>query len=251
MLGLASSLSTVGGVSEVLPSEISGLQLWLKNNTDIAVGQWNDQSGYGRHAVQADSDEQGTISDGGLDMSGADPEDHYQFSTDTTAELSLSGGQAFTVAAVVKREGSHLGAPAGDDNALFGGGGSAAYGPTFMSEEQISLSTRQTGATTSTYNFGTDTWVIDTQFLITVTRDSSGNVKFFKNGVEQTVTSSTNPTNNSGNLVVRYLGARTNPALSTAYTFDGVIYEFIIYNAALSGGDLSNLNSYLTSKFGL
>ena len=64
MLGLGSSLITPGGVSEVIPSEISGLQIWYKNATGVTAAQWDDSSGNGRHAVQGDTDLQGTVSDG-------------------------------------------------------------------------------------------------------------------------------------------------------------------------------------------
>lgn len=48
---------TAENCNNFLPSDISGLQLWLKNNDVVVSGglvsQWNDSSGNSRHAVQA------------------------------------------------------------------------------------------------------------------------------------------------------------------------------------------------------
>ena len=245
MLGLGTSLSTAGAVSEVIPSDISGLQIWLKNNTDIAVGQWDDQSGYGRHAIQSNSDDQAAISGGGFDFSSVDPEDYYIFTEDTTAHLEYGGSNAFTIAAVITREGT-----AGDDNALIGGDGTGSY-LALTAETEIKIQTAGVGGTTSTFNFGADTWKINTEFLFTATKDTSGDWLFYKNGTQQNVTSSTNPTNTGADSVVKFFGAR-NPGHNTgAMTFEGKIKELVIYNAQLTGDDLTNLNSYLTSKFGL
>ena len=69
MLGLGVSLSTSGGVSLLLPSDISGLDVWFKVNTGIVgnaggasddgemsdgedINSWADQSGNSRHASQ-------------------------------------------------------------------------------------------------------------------------------------------------------------------------------------------------------
>ena len=69
MLGLGVSLSTSGGVSSLLPSDISGLDVWFKVNTGIVgnaggasddgdmsdgedINSWADQSGNSRHASQ-------------------------------------------------------------------------------------------------------------------------------------------------------------------------------------------------------
>ena len=244
MLGLGNSL--IGGAAlETTPADISGLQIWLKNATGVAVGQWDDQSGFGRHAVNTDADEQAAVSDGGLDFSGADPEDHYIFTEDTTSHLDIGGSNAFTIAAVITREGG-----AADRNAIIGGDGNASH-VTIWSEEQININTTGTGGATSTFSFSTDTWVVNTEFLITITKDTSGNFKFYKNGTEVSPSSTTNPTNTGATFVVKFLGARNPGTTGGSYTFDGKIKEFAVYNAQLTGGNLTSLNSYLTGKFGL
>ena len=61
----------------------------------------------------------------------------------------------------------------------------------------------------------------------------------------------TNPTNTGATFVVKFLGARNPGTTGGSYTFDGKIKEFAVYNAQLTGGNLTSLNSYLTGKFGL
>ena len=185
----------------------------------------------------------GALADGGIDMSGADPEDHYEIAI-AGGYVDL-GGSAYTLTAVVKREGA-----AGDDNAIIGGANNSQY-IGFFSEEAIGTRTTGDGGTTSTFNFATDTWVINTQMLITITKDTSGNFLFYKNGALVTPSSTSNPTNTGAGFDAEYLGNRAVGSATSDFTFDGKIYEVTLYSAKLSGGDLNDLNSHLTSKFGL
>ena len=250
MLGLGNSLSTGGAVSEVLPSDISNLAIWLKNDTGITssgdpatVSQWDDSSGNSRHAVQDTSTEEALLASGGLDLSSVDPEDFYVFSEDTTAHLECGGSNAFTLSAVARREGTD-----GDDNAIIGGDGNSQY-IAFKSEEQIVISSSGTGALASTFNFATNTWEINKEFVITITKDTSGGFIFLKDGSVITPSSTTNPTNTGADNVVKYLGNRHPGTTTGSMTFEGKIKELVIYSSQLTGGDLTNLNNYLTTKF--
>ena len=242
MLGLGNSLITTGGLSEVLPSEISGLAIWYKNNTGVAVGQWDDSSGNGRHAVQADADEQAAVSGGGLSFDGADPEDHYAV-TESTGYVNPGGTNAFTIAFVATREGGD-----GDDNAIIAGSYNDEY-LGFLDEEFVTFRSQDA----SNFTFATDTWVSSTQWLFTVTKDTSGNFLFWKNGVSVTPTSTsgTIPNTITDFNAVKLFGARPPGDSTSSFTWDGIIYEFVMYDTQLTGNDLANLNSYLTSKFGL
>ena len=245
MLGLGSSLITPGGVSEIIPSEISGLQIWYKNNTDVAVGQWNDSSGNGRHAVQGTGDQQASVSNGGLHFDVTDPEDFYNV-TESTGYVDFSGSNDFTIAAVVKRDAG----TAADDHALLGGSGNNAY-ITFFSEEVVAY--RASGALASQFTFSSNTWEEDTQFLITIQKDTSGNFTFYKNGVAVSPSSSTNVPNTASTFDVRFLACRDDGTANSGgdFQFDGIIYEIAVYDTKLTGGDITALNNYLTSKFSL
>jgi len=240
MLGLGTSLSAAGAVSEVLPSDISGLALWYQNNVGVAVGQWDDSSGNSRHAVQGTASEQAAVSGGGLDFDGADPEDHYDIA-ESTGYINPGGTNAFTIAFVVKRDGDE------DDNSIIGGPNNAAY-LAFLSEENITYRSSDV----SGFTFATNTWAKDTQFLCTVTKDTSGNFAFYKNGVSVSPTASSGVPNTNANFSsVKLLGARSPGTSTGSFTWDGIIYEVVMYDTELSGDDLTNLNTYLTSKFGL
>jgi len=249
MLGLGASFYGIAGDSPLLgafrpKTSQANLEIWLQNDVGLTgdpVSQWDDSSGNARHAAQDTADERGALAEGGIDFSSASVEDFYVFTEDTTAHLDIGGSNAFTLSAVIRREGS-----AGDDNAIIGGDGNAQF-ISITSEEQIQI--KNSGTTTlSTFNFATDTWVINEEFLITITKDTSGNFLFFKDGVEITPSSSTNPTNTE-TAVVKFLGAR-HPGTSTgSMTFEGKIKELVIYSTQVTGSDLSDLNTYFTDKF--
>ena len=241
MLGLGTSLSAAGAVSEVLPSDISGLALWYKNNTGVAVGQWDDSSGNSRHAVQGTASEQAAVSGGGLDFDGADPEDHYDIA-ESTGYINPGGTNAFTIAFVAKRDDDE------DDNAIIGGSSSDEY-ISILHEENITFRSDDM----TKFTFATNTWVEDTQWLCTITKDTSGNFLFWKNGVSvsPTLVEGNHPNTTADFNAVKLFGSRSPGTSTGSMTWDGIIYEFVMYDTQLTGSDLANLNSYLTSKFGL
>ena len=238
MLGLGSSLLTAGAVSEVLPSDISNLGIWLQNDTGVATGQWDDSSGNGRHAVQGTGTQQASVSGGGLDFSSADPEDFYQFTTDTSALIEIKHPNAFTLAVVLKREGG-----AADDNVILSTTSSNNF-VGILNENNITTHTASS-------NFTGEPWANNEQLLLTMTKDTSGNLLFFKNGVAESITSGATTATATSEFLLDYLGATRNGLAANDKHFDGIIYELVVYTSALTGGDLTNLNSYLTGKFGL
>lgn len=68
MLGLGSSLATSGVSSEFSLDNISGLVMWLKNGTGVAVSQWDDSSGQDNHVTQGTASLQPALDQGGLDF---------------------------------------------------------------------------------------------------------------------------------------------------------------------------------------
>lgn len=240
MLGLGNSITGGAAVSEVLPSDISNLGIWLKNDTNIVAGQWNDSSGNGRHAVQATADQQASVSDGGLDFGdSADPENFYQISADTSALINVKHPNAFTLAAVVKRS-------------SISSGGNILFAQT-NANEFIGFLTDENafGIHSKVATFTGEPWAEDEKLLITVTKDTSGNFAFFKNGVSESITSGDTASTETNNLKLDYFGCVRDGTESNDKHFEGIIYEVVVYESALTGSDLTNLNSYLTGKFGL
>ena len=79
MLGLSNSVLGSSYLSMDLKDATTDLELWLKNNTGVAVARWNDSSGNSRDATQTSSGNQAEVTaDGGLDFE-RDNSDHYDF----------------------------------------------------------------------------------------------------------------------------------------------------------------------------
>jgi hypothetical protein len=238
MLGLGNSLVIGGVVPEVLPSDIDNLGIWLKNDTGVATGQWDDSSGNARHAVQGTGTQQASVSDGGLDFSSADPEDFYRISSTTSSLIEVKHPNAFTLAVVLKREGG-----ASDNNVIFSTTSSNNF-IGILSENNITTHTASS-------NFTGEPWANNEKLLLTITKDTSGNLLFFKNGASQAITSGAETATATSEFLLDYLGATRVGTAANDKHFDGIIYELVLYTSALTGSDLTNLNSYLTGKFGL
>tara|TARA_R110000744_G_scaffold190921_2_gene310137 strand:- start:3184 stop:3909 length:726 start_codon:yes stop_codon:yes gene_type:complete len=241
MLGLGSSISK-GGSSETTPSDISGLQIWYKNDTGVVAAQWDDSSGNGRHAVQATTNEQASVSGGGLSFDSANPEDFYDV-TESGGYVDLGAANPFTLSVVFKRD------DAADNNTIFAGVAQNQY-IAFLNEEYLTMRTTGTNEATASAVFPTDTWVEDVQMLVTITKDTSGNLLYFKNGVAITPDSGTLV--NAGEIfVAKYFGSQHDGSVEADKHWDGIIYEVALYNTQLTGNNLTDLNQYLTSKFEL
>ena len=236
-IGLGSSFIANNSLIEVPPNDISGLQIWYKNDTNVAVGQWDDSSGNARHAVQGTSNQQASVSGGGLDFSSIDPEDFYQITTDTSALLDVKHPNAFTLAIVIKREGG-----ASDNNVIFASTASNNF-IGVLNENGIAVH----GANVV---FTGDPWD-DNQLLLTITKDTSGNLLFYKNGVAEAITSGDTTATGTSDMLLDYFGCTRDGTNADDKHFDGVIYELALYNTQLTGSDLYSLNSYLIEKFGL
>ena len=97
MLGLGNSIIT-GGVLEsgMIPTDVSDLAFWYKNDTGVAAAQWDDSSGNDNHMAQGTSGNQASVSGGGL-LFVDDNSDHY----DLTTVVDIGASNAFTMIIVV------------------------------------------------------------------------------------------------------------------------------------------------------
>tara|TARA_R100000808_G_C2137055_1_gene145250 strand:- start:529 stop:1233 length:705 start_codon:yes stop_codon:yes gene_type:complete len=234
MLGLANSI-TGGVLSGFEPTSVSNLSMWLKNDTGITAAKWEDQSGNDNFISQSSTGDQATVTAGGYDFEG-DQDDHYDIQT----AIDLGTTNAFTVFVVVKLESydsqnTLLSVTSGNDRFL-----------EFQNADQMRY--RQSG-TTAVLKFEEEgMFPLTTKMLITFNKHTDRNIRVYKNGTILTQGESTGVPVGSGAFLANQFGGRSS---GPDRDFDGIIYEFLLYEATLSAGDLSDMHDYLTTKHGL
>jgi len=237
MLGVGNSI--LGGAPSWSPSYISGLAIWLKNGAGVAVGQWDDSSGNGNHAVQGTTDNQAVVSGGGLTFDGVD--DYYDFAS----KITISTNHNFIVAVVL-----NIDAYDGDDtqNCILSEGAAEFF--ELESDKKIRIKTLDGSATISRLTQSSADFAIDTKMVITLSRNDggTGTLNAYKNGVSID-DSWSNQTNPKG-IEFANLGIRND----SDRHFDGSIYELLVYDfgtATHTAEELTNLHTYLNTVHGL
>jgi len=242
MLGLGLSVTSSGNIEDTFvdPSSVSDLSLWLDNGVGVTSAQWNDSSGNNNHIVQSTGPVQANVTDGGLDFEG-DNNDHY----DLTTGIDIGNNNPFTIFVVLKIESYD------SQNTLLGVSGSA--NDRFLeiqSDSQIRY--RQTSTSTnlaSVLKFSASTpFATNTKMLLTIVKDSSRNFVVRKNGSILTQASSANVPADSGSFVANQFGGRSS---GPDRDFDGIIYEFLLYEKECSASELTNIETHLISEHGL
>jgi len=227
MLGLGNSITYNAPLYDDAftwePTDISGLVLWHKNNTDIAVGQWNDSSGNNNHAVQSTSGNQASIDKGGFHFDGTD--DFYEYST----QLNIGAVEAYTLAIVY-----HL-----DTNSSKSVVFSKDANSTFF--EFFDSDTVRINYNGSVINLNGGNHTAGSDRILVVTRAAtSGAHRTFEGGSDTGVATGTQ----TGVAIWENLGIRND----NDRPFNGKIYEIMVWdNVNISGEDLTNLNTYLTN----
>ena len=235
MLGLANVLSAgVAPSSEWQPTDLDNLALWLKNDTGVAVEQWDDSSGNNNHATQGTSGNQAAVSGGGLDFENGES-DHY----DLTSKIVISENQNLLMSFVVTLESiSAARCILSDATSEF---------IDFQTNKKIRINC---SGTTTSLSMASSTFGTASKFIITISRNDgeTGTFVIYKDGTELSGTfgNETNP----ANIEFHVLGGRAG----SDRFFDGIIHEVIVYDlgtSAHAADDITNLNNYLTTKFGL
>jgi len=235
MLGLGSSLVTGGVSSEFLPTDISDFSLWLKNGVNVSGATWKDTSGSNNHIAQSTSGNQATVSGGGLRFVGSE-DDHY----DLTSQIDMGGSNPWAIFVVVNLQSFD------SPNTIASHVTTATTFFEIQNTDQIRY--RQTG-TGSTLKFpSTSPFQLAEQMLITITKDASRNLVVYKNGSVLTQESSTNNPAVDGAFTFNQFGGRSS---GPDRDMDGIIYEFLMYEKALTSGEVASVNTYLTDKFSL
>ena len=102
-LGIASTFPFEGistDLQQATSGTAAGLKLWLKNNTGVTAGKWDDSSGNNNHVVQTSNENRAVVdTGGGLDFE-KDNSHHY----DLTTKIDIADNQGFCIAIVLTRE---------------------------------------------------------------------------------------------------------------------------------------------------
>lgn len=231
MLGLATGVSNTA--YQWQPTFVGTLQIWLRNNVGVAVGQWDDSSGNANHATQGTSGDQAELSGGGLLFKSSE-EDHYDFGT----QVDISSQEGFTLFFVVNRSNESA------NSTLLGTNSNAHFYGFKNNNDAIDI---RLGSTTTTVTPSTaNLFAKDVNFILTLQREAggTGNINLYKNG---TLLGQDSQATNTGDGEFISLGVKSNNRW-----FAGYIYEFLFYDGGdLTSSELSNVHNYLKNKHGL
>ena len=235
MLGLGARVSSGGAIEEFLPTDISNLSLWFKNDTNVTVGEWADQSGNDNHMTQITSGDQAEKSEGGL-LFAAGEGDHYDL---VGSQVAITNEEGFTIFLVCK-----LTSITGNMTIL--SLNSVDHFLEFRSgADTIRIKLGGTITEISPGDGDDNDFPAGTKFLLTLVREAggTGNILLYKNG---SLLAQDSQAANKLDAEFNSIGVRNNDRF-----FDGIMHELLVYESALSGDDLANVHNYLTGKFGV
>ena len=222
MLGLGNSITSSAFYDDVswAPTDVDGLVIWHKNDTNIAVGQWNDSSGNNNHATQSTSGNQASIDKGGFHFDGSD--DYYEYGT----QLNIGASEGYTLAMVYHLDSHSV------KNVVFSKDANSTFFEFFDGDTvRINYGGNVVNLNGGTHEAGSDR-------ILVVTRESDGTHRLFENGSDTQVTTGSQ----TGAVVWENFGIRND----NDRPFNGKIYEIMVWdNVTLGGSDLTNLNTYL------
>jgi len=216
------------------------LSLWLKNDTGVAVGQWDDSSGNDNHVRQTTAENQAAVSGGGLDFE-ADNSDHYDFSSITIAE-----NQGFCMAIVLTRESQSTQAVFSDST-----------------NEQLSFQSGKTTFRLKANNpenkttdavFPANTFATGSKFLFLVNRSAgaSNRFTFFKNGVALTADTDTSSNEAEGENPNGFdFDTLSGTNSGNSNFLDGIVHELAFWSRSLNSAEITDVNEYLKEIHGL
>jgi len=218
-------------------------EIWLKNNTGVTAGKWDDSSGNNNHVVQTNAANRATVdTGGGLDFE-KDNSHHY----DLTTKIDIADNQGFCIAMVLTRESNSSGGLLSD---------SANEMVQITNSETIRIKTKNASNETTITDavFAAGTFDIGQKFVLLINRKEgvANQFTFFKNGTQLTadvdLSSNEAQGENPGGIEFTVLG---NNGAAEANFFDGIIHEAVIYSKGLSVTEKADVNSYLTGIHGL
>lgn len=249
MLGLGNAITGGAAPPEWTPENLgSTMIIWFKNDTGLTnlSGtdgnsdnrlQWSDQSGNNNHAIQDTDADKPAISEGGLDFELSET-DYMSFTTG----FDFDHPKTFTIFFVVKRESDSA------QNTLIGQS-STEFISFSTNDDRVKVRSAGSGADNITVVFDENNlWgPTGTDFIFTISKDSFGQLLFYKNGTNAPESGGGTSVNNGDQMDILYLGSKTG----SSHNFDGIMKEIIICDTVLSTSDRDNAIAYLKSKFSI
>jgi hypothetical protein len=218
------------GAAAFLPSDISGLQLWVKSDTGVTkdgsnnVSQWDDQSGNTRNLSEATN--QPLWVDAALN---GYPVIRFDGTNDKLSATGFSVSQPLSIFIVCKVN-THTNL----DGIIFGAN-TSSVGIRMQSSPTINLEDETAGAGAT----ASDTAAYE---LLKAVINGTSSVLAVNDGADQTSATNLTSTLNGGvRLAVWPGGAIRFGAIDVA--------EVAIYNSSISGTNLTNLKSYFNSRY--
>jgi len=262
-------LNQSAAVAAFTPTSITGLQLWLKADTGVfqdaagttaatadahPVGLWKDQSGNGYDVSQSSDALRPILKLAANGINGRATvlfNGSSQFLLRTVANW-LSSDSAGSIFAVVR-----LGAVLKSNNMVLGSAdeaGSTKYFEVNVVYDQTSgkfIETGQINGDTADANRGSTVIAGNTVYLCSWR--SSGTANFLSvNGSTETITTRSGANNGDWFADTADRDNFTIGALkysSVNYYFKGDIAEVLVYNSNLAGDNLTNVRTYLNTRY--
>jgi hypothetical protein len=233
MLGLGNSITGGAALEDAFSlTSVSGLQLWLKNGGNQTlnsgnIAQWNDDSGNNNHATQSNASFQPSADGGGAEFDGSD--DRF----DLTSDIVLNAYHIFIVLETdTTSNETFLGGAAGE----------------FIRIRTSSQVRAKHNSVTTDINFDSGkTWSANTKALFEVIRKDDDDFDIFVDKIHYTSTTST--TNDTSANAITLSAVATQ--VGNSATTDGHIYELAIFNAPITGADLTSVRDDISTRNGL
>lgn len=224
MLGIGIALGETSAAGIALPS-VSGNILQVTGDSVAAglLASWTDLSGAG-NTMTASGGLRPTVSTNVKNGHAA-----VTFSGSNLMTAPVIAGSAFTMLCAIQI--TTVQVQDAFSNGAFGANGfSAGSGATNRAFQRLGFATDNDGAATTAW----EVWAV------TMTTSALG---FYLNNVNQSLSSAAVAAPSSGNLTV---GGLNNGA-----SFVGKLAEVLLYNSALSAGNIATLSRYLGTKYGI
>jgi hypothetical protein len=263
MLNVISGTLSAGAPAAFNPTSIAGCQLWLDASdtatislSGSAVTQWNDKSGNTRNFAQSTAGNRpasGTRTQNSLNLIDFDGTDDRLVSSSATSTWTfLSDGTEYTVFFALVKDADNYRDVMGNQ-----GNTSSNTGVVFSEANTLRINhiiTRGVSGTGVLDNISSNNTVSGFHYWSNQAKPNDGtaanrSVMKYKGGADiknNSLTASVNTGTPTFDLTIGDSKANT-----TNLPFDGAVGEIIIYNSYLSAGNLSTVNSYLATKWGV